>query len=224
MAMLDLTLVLPVCNEEEIIGSVIEKIIKALKGKISYEIIAVENGSTDLSFQILQDLKDKYSNLRVFQSKKGWGNAVKEGIKQARGEYLCYMVSDNQIDPKYIPEVYKIISLGDCDLVKVKRVKRESLFRTLNSKAYNFFALILFGINVSDINATPKIVRTTVIKKLNLQSENIAFDLELLYKLTRRKLKVKDVAVVSKKRDKGVSKTNLFSALEMLIEMFKLRF
>lgn len=222
--MLELSVVLPVCNEEAVIESVIGKIVKTLKEKVNCEIIAVENGSTDLSFQKLQKLKLKYSTLRVFQSEKGWGNALKEGIKHARGRYFCYMVSDNQVDSGYILDVFQKISLENYTLVKVSRVKRENFSRFLNSKLYNYLARILFGISNPDINGTPKVIKTSLIKKLNLQSENIAFDLELLYKLNKRKYVLKDIPVISGKRDTGISKTTLFSVLEMLIQMFKLRF
>lgn len=215
---------MPVCNEAEVIEAVIGKVVKTLKGKVNCEIIAVENGSTDLSFQKLQKLKDKYHNLRVLQSKKGWGNALREGIQQARGEYFCYMVSDNQVDPKHILDVFKKISSGNYTLVKVSRVKRENFSRFLNSKIYNCLARILFGISSPDINGTPKIIKTEMMKKLDLQSENIAFDLELLYKLKQRRYVLKDIPVISGKRDTGISKTTLFSIMEMLIQMFKLRF
>lgn len=223
--MINLSIILPVNNEEKGIESVINRVIRVFENKnILYEIICVENGSIDNSFQKLKKISRKYKQLVVYQSKKGWGNAVLAGIKKARGEYCCYMVSDNQVDLRYALTVFEALIKNRYDMVKVERISRENPVRFLNSWFYNLICLIFFGIG-NDINATPKVLKTSLLKKMNLRSENIAIDLELMLKLKKRNLKWLNIPIDSKKRKWGSSTTNIRTVIEMLkyIMMFKFK-
>lgn len=222
--MIELSVILPVHNEE--MG--IEKFLKNVASifshqRFSYEIFWIENGSTDNSFFILNRLCKKYKKMSVLQSEKGWGNAVRKGIKEAKGRYICYMVSDGQIDPKYIPILYKVIQEKEVDMVKVSRASRENLTRLVNSRIYNFLARLMFGLMTIDINGTPKILETRLARKLNLVSRNIAIDLELLYKMKASNLVWTEILVSSSKRTFGFSTTNIKSVFEMLWNMIKFR-
>ena len=218
-----LSVVLPVHNEESGIDKVINRLVGLLrKQKISFEVICVENGSTDNSLAELDKLAKKYQELRVFQSSKGWGNAVCEGVKRARGEYFCYMVSDNQVDSKHVVTVFSKINNNGVDLVKVARKDRENFARLVNSRVYNLVSFVLFGFG-GDINATPKILETGLIRKMKLQSENIALDLELLLKLKKDNHKWFDIPVTSRKREGGISSTNFNALREMLVHILKFK-
>lgn len=171
-------------------------------------------------------LQRSIPHLHVIESKKGWGNAVYAGIRQSAGVYVCYMVSDYQIDPIVIPKLYETAeSASSPILVKVRRRSRENAMRKLNSHVYNAIAGALLGIRSGDINATPKMIRADVIKRYRFTSENIAFDLELLLYLKRDRIPWVEIPVHSRKRAGGVSKTTLRSAVEMIrhILMFRLR-
>src|ERR1035437_4092013 len=94
-----LSLTLPVHNEEDIIKKVLTEIIDTLnKCKITYEILLIENGSSDKSPKIVIELSKKYKNVYSFVSPKGYGNAVLKGLKESKSKYVCYMPSDGQID------------------------------------------------------------------------------------------------------------------------------
>jgi glycosyltransferase involved in cell wall biosynthesis len=219
-----LSLILPVHNESKGIAATLKNIIEVLEqAAIRYEMICVENGSTDNSFQILKNLAEKNKHVRVIQSEKGWGNAVKAGITEAKGTYLCYMVSDGQVSPSHIVTLYNYITVHNIALVKVKRVTRENSKRLLNSKAYNLIAKLILGITADDINGTPKMIKTNLIKKIPFHAKNIGFDIELLYTLKKMKLSWKEFPVNSTKRDKGKSTTDIKSVIEMMHEILKLR-
>lgn len=221
--MVKLSIILPVNNEEAGIGSVIEELIKSFKKKkATFEIICVENGSTDRSYQKLKELSREQREIKVYQSKKGWGNAVRRGIEYAKGEYCCYMVSDNQVDPILVLTVFEKIRESNVDMVKIKRVSRENLIRLLNSRIYNLICNIFLGLG-NDINGTPKILKTSLIKDLHLRSENVAIDLELMLKLKKRNLIWIDIPVNSKKRNWGKSTTNIKTVIEMLKYIIKFR-
>lgn len=220
--MKNLSIVLPVHNESEGIETSIKKIVDVLaKTSITYEILCIENGSTDDSLSILRNIAKKNIELRVYQSDKGWGNAVQKGISVAQSMYLCYMVSDGQVDPLIIPKLYNLIESGEYGLVKISRSSRENMKRFLNSRAYNMLAYIIFNLPTYDVNGTPKMLLTATAKKMKLQSHNIAIDLELMIKLKMNNLSFKEVAVPSYARESGTSTTNIKSVIEMLKNMKK---
>ncbi len=220
--MVDLTVILPVHNESAGIEKNLKTIIAVLKKlKISYEIICMENGSTDITLSVLKSLQKKIKELVVMQSQIGWGNAVRKGIQKAGGMYTCYMVSDGQIDPEYIEKLYEIRK--HAALVKIWRTTRENGTRLLNSRIYNILARILFGIDTQDVNATPKLLETKLLKSIPLTANNIAVDLELLLALKKRGLTWYEIPAPSLIRDTGSSTTRLKTVWEMVRWMIVFR-
>lgn len=222
--MIDLSIILPVHNEAKSISKLSLELKQLLKkAKVNPEIIFVENGSTDNSFKILSDIASRDSKFRVYQSRQGWGNAVRKGIQNSHGKYILYMVSNGQVPLKHITHLYKMIIKDDIAMAKVTRIKRENLGRLLNSRIYNFLSIFLFGLNSLDINGTPKIIKSDILKKIPLKSENIGLDLELMLHLKRRRLIWKEIPIESEKRIWGKSSTNFKSAIEMLSHMIMFR-
>lgn len=221
---MELSVIFPVHNEAGTIEKTILRAIATLREKkISYEIICVENGSTDRTPETLARLAKKYPSVRVVVSDQGWGNAVRRGIKAAKGGIICYMVSDYQVDPQYIGTVYDELKRHPGTLVKVSRITRENRQRLINSRLYNLLAKLLFGFATFDINATPKIVAADRIRTYHFISHNIAFDLELLMKMKRDRVRVLDIPVRSLKRTTGTSTTNWKSVMEMVRYMIRFR-
>ena len=218
-----LSVILPIHNEEEGIENFLLSLIRLLREKkITAELLCVENGSTDNSLLILRSLEKQYPGLEVIESQKGWGNAVRKGIKHSHGRYIAYMVTDGQVDPKYLISTYEKILQTGADMVKVTRVTRENTSRLVNSRAYNYLGKLMFCFNTIDINGTPKIIRSDVLKKIPLYSHNITLDIELLYKMKQKNLSWKEVPVRSKRRRYGVSTTNIKSIWEMFSYMLRL--
>ncbi len=223
--MVELSVIYPVHNEEAIIEKLVVTTRKLLAdAHIPYEIICVENGSTDMTLTKLQRLARKYKELVVVQSEKGWGNAVRRGIDTAKGAYICYMVSDFQVDPRHILDVYGKIKNGPFALVKVYRTTRENRTRKVNSRLYNTLASIVFGVGSYDINATPKIIKRSLIRQFPFESHNIAIDLELMLHLKERRLPWIEIPVFAGARKSGKSTTNWKSVREMLRYMMYFRF
>lgn len=214
---MELSVVYPVHNEEAAVDRLVSYTHTLLtKARISHEIICVENGSTDATFTKLSLLAKKFRELVVVQSEKGWGNAVIKGIATAKGNYVCYSVSDFQVDPKHIPEIYEKITHSNFAMVKVHRTTRENRTRKVNSRLYNTLASLLFGIGSYDINATPKIMKRSQIRKFPFESHNISIDLELMLYLQARKLSWIEIPVLAGARKTGKSTTNWKSVCEML--------
>ena len=223
--MVELTLVLPVHNEADTIVSFVRRVRETLKVlNVSFEIICVENGSTDQSYELLTGVSGRLKDVRVIRSKLGWGNAVRQGLKHANGRLFCYMVSDGQIDPKCLPALYRRLKEERVALVKVLRTTRENSVRSHLSRAYNVIACRLFGFASRDINATPKMLRTDLARQLKLSEKNIGIDLELLIRLNQRALRWVEIPIGSGKRTAGTSTTKIHSVWEMLRVMSSLVF
>lgn len=217
-----LSVILPVHNEEEGIENFLSTLVELLKiKKINAELLCVENGSSDRSFEILKSLEKKYKEIKILKSKKGWGNAVRKGISFAKGDYIAYMVTDWQVDPKHLISIYEKILVDGSDMVKITRITRENVKRLVNSRTYNYLAKMMFGFETMDINGTPKIAKREVFEKIPLSSPNITLDIELLMKMKKRNYKWIGIPVRSKKRKHGASTTNLKSVKEMFVYMVK---
>jgi len=223
--MTDLTVVLPVHNEAQTIEETVRKTRDVLrKNAISHEILCVENGSTDESLKILKKLSRQYLEIRILRSRVGWGNAVRKGLADARGRLFCYMVSDGQVDPACIPVLLRRYREKRVALVKVWRKSREDRIRFIVSRCYNLLTAAWFGLPSRDINATPKIAETKLLRSLPTTADNFLFDIELLLALKKRNLPWLEIPVPSNKRAGGRSTTNLKNIWDVLRFMVRTRF
>ncbi|MFH0863465.1 MAG: glycosyltransferase family 2 protein [Candidatus Gottesmanbacteria bacterium] len=192
--MIDLSLILPVHNEEDIIEPVFHEIYKTLeKMSISFETILVENGSSDNSLELIKKLARKYPNTKTLVAPKGYGSAIIAGLKIAKGEYVCYMPSDGQVDMKDFPRLWDLIKSGKWDIVKIKRRKRESLSRLLVSYSFSLVGKILFGIPFIDINGDPRIFLRKYLNDLDLQYQDSFIDTEFAVKAHKMGLTIKEI-------------------------------
>lgn len=222
---INISLVLPIHNQETIIKPVIASVNKVLKNNLSsYEIIAVENGSQDFTYKVLISLRKKYKNLRVIVAKKGYGSAIIAGLKVAKGKYLCYMPSDGQLDPNLITKLYKIITTSSYDLVKIKRTTRESAIRYLRSKTFNILTRLIYKISVSDINGNPRIFLRKWLPTLNIQHQDSFIDAEMAIKAYYLNWKIKEIPAKTLPRLGGKSTVNYRTVIEFLSNLIVYKF
>lgn len=222
--MIDLSLILPVHNEEEIIKQVLLDIIKYLKSlKISYEIILVENGSTDNSLQVIKKLSKTLPNINYNIVPKGYGSAVIKGLENAKGNYVCYMPSDGQIDMNVFNMLWSDTKKERYDLVKVKRIQRESFLRELTTKSFSLIIMVLFNTWFIDINGSPRIFKRKHLNKLNLQSKDSFIDAEFLVKISRLKWKIKEIPMKNLDRVGGSSTRSINTYIEFLRNIYKFK-
>jgi glycosyltransferase involved in cell wall biosynthesis len=217
-----LSLILPVHNEEDIIEKVLKEIIATLKkGNITYEILLIENGSSDSSPKVVIELSKKYSYVRSLVSSKGYGNAILKGFSQSIGKYVCYMPSDGQVDLTVLPKLIK--NIGKYNLVKVKRITRENLGRLLLSKLFDLSIYILFQSKLLDINGSPRIFARSVLKKLDLKAKDSFIDAEFTIKLSKLKWTVLEIPMENINRYGGKSTRNLKTYFEFIKNIIKYR-
>jgi glycosyltransferase involved in cell wall biosynthesis len=171
--MVDLSVVIPIRNEEENIQILYSKLKEVLNktGK-SYEVIFIDDGSTDNSFEVLQELKKKNKTLKVIQFGEGYGKsyALSAGFSLAKGKYIITIDGDLQDDPEEIPKF--IEKIKDLDLVVGWRYERQDpITKRLPSKIFNKLTSMLTGIKIHDCNCGFKIFRRELVDELNLYGE-----------------------------------------------------
>ncbi|MDP2921145.1 MAG: glycosyltransferase family 2 protein [Candidatus Omnitrophota bacterium] len=220
---MELSVVIPFYNEEDNAAGVLNGIDAVLSGSnISYEIVAVDNGSIDKTGKILEELKKKINALKVVKVNvnEGYGWGIRQGLEKSRGDYLGFMCGDNQVDASEIIRVYDKLKKEGLDLCKVKRVERHDGFsRKFISFFYNIICPLLFSVNDHDLNGTPKIFKRSIFQGISLVSKGWFIDAEIMIRFSNLGSKIGDVSVVFKKREKGASKVNIKAVFGFIGEM-----
>jgi glycosyltransferase involved in cell wall biosynthesis len=169
---MDISLVISIFNEEESLNELMDWIAKVMQAnKFSYECIMIDDGSTDKSWQIIQDLKAKYPEIKGLQFRRNYGKsaAIYCGFEAAKGDVVITMDADLQDSPEEIPELYRMIKEGGYDLVSGWKKKRhDPIGKTLPSKFYNWTARKVTGLKLHDMNCGLKAYRSKVVKSIEV--------------------------------------------------------
>jgi glycosyltransferase involved in cell wall biosynthesis len=172
---MDLSLVIPVYNEEESIQELSEWIIRACSGAgLSYEVIFIDDGSTDTSWEKISalSLNNKFVKGCRFRRHYGKAAALHTGFGEASGDVIITMDSDLQDSPDEIPELYRMIVQDGFDLVSGWKKKRYDPFvKRISSKFYNGTARWSSGIKLHDFNCGLKAYRHEVVKSIEIFGE-----------------------------------------------------
>ncbi len=168
----DLSVVFPVYNEEENMPILLGEIARALDGKgWSYEMVAVDDGSTDRSLEVLRGLKSKYPMLRVitFEKNSGQTAALDAGWRNARGRFIVSLDADLQNDPADIPRMMQEIRRTGADMVIGVRVKRQDTWsRRMQSKIGNGVRNWITKDHITDTGCSLKLARREAIEPVRL--------------------------------------------------------
>lgn len=228
MAELKLSLVIPAYNEGENIEHVVEGIVSEFRisGK-PFQIIVVDNGSTDHTPKVLESLGSKHPELtvaRVFPN-RGYGNGILEGLKHATGDFVGWMHADLQLNPADVVRISQKLEESGADFAKgVRKDRFESRFRNLQSSAYNIVFAALFGRGYDDVNGTPKIFKRELLDELQLSSEDWFLDPEIMIKLIRSGREIVTSDVIWRSRKKGSSKVSIFAPLGFVKKLLVYKF
>ena len=167
-----ISVILPAFNEEGNISLLIEKVNKAFTDNyIDGEAILINDGSTDNTGQIAEELAKRYAFLRVYHHKRNMGltKALSNGFKRASGDIIVFLCSDLQSDPvEDIPKLLEGIKQGADVVVGWREGRKE--FKKVGSKVYNWVSKLLFGVNVHDQNWI-KAFRKEFVQDLILRSD-----------------------------------------------------
>jgi glycosyltransferase involved in cell wall biosynthesis len=215
--MIELSLILPVYNQEDIIAPVYKTIYQTInKLGISFECILVENGSVDETRSVTQKLAQIYPHTISISTTKGYGSAVISGLEVARGKYFCYMPSDGQVDLSVIPLLWKLAKSHKYKIVKIRRFNRESIIRSFISKLLSSIISLRFQTPSIDINGSPRIIQLDDIKKLHLSYRDSFIDAEMTVKANRLGWNIIEIPMQNLDRFGGKSSRNWKTYLEFI--------
>ena len=173
---MDISIVVPLYNEAESLPSLHEWIEKVMiDNNFTYEIIFVNDGSTDDSWKVIEEISKKDNNVHGIKFRRNYGKspALYCGFKQAEGDVVITMDADLQDSPDEIPELYRMITEDGYDLVSGYKQKRyDPLSKTIPTKLFNATARKVSGIkNLHDFNCGLKAYRSDVVKNIEVYGE-----------------------------------------------------
>ena len=141
---MDLSVVIPVCNDEESIGTLINEITHALDGQYQYEIIVIDDGSTDNTLEVLLKIKQDLSTLRIIKHLKnsGQSTAVRTGVQHAKSNWIATLDGDGQNDPADIPNLYsELVDNQNSDpwlvVAGYRKKRKDTWLKRISSKYAN---------------------------------------------------------------------------------------
>ena len=174
--MFQLSIIIPLLNEQQSLEELFSRINEVmLKNDFSFEIIFVDDGSTDDSWFIIQQLSLNHQSIRSIRFNKNYGKtqALKAAFSAAEGDVIITMDADLQDFPEEIPALYKMITEDNFDLVSgwKKNRKDPALTKNLPSKLFNWVARKTSGVQLNDFNCGLKAYKKEVIKSISLHGD-----------------------------------------------------
>ena len=218
----NLTLVIPAKNEKESLPQVLEEL-KKFDLKI---LVVLEEEDIDT----IESIKN-YNCKILNQSKKGYGNALIEGINYTDTKFFCIFNADGSFDPAELKNMHHIVENEKFDLVFGSRYERnassedDTIITLIGNKIFSFLGKFFFSLPITDILYTFVLGDTEKIKKLKLEKEDFSFCVELPIKAKKAKLKLTTNVANERKRIGGEKKVNAFKdGFKILISMISLYF
>ncbi len=172
---MDISVVLPLYNEADSLEELARWIERVMKENgYRYEIIFVDDGSQDGSWEVIEGLSQSNPNIRGVKFRRNYGKsaALNEGFRHTKGEEIVTMDSDLQDNPEEIPEFYRMIKEEGYDLVSGwKKNRKDPLSKTIPTKLYNWTTRKVSGIRLHDFNCGLKAYRRQVVKSIEVYGE-----------------------------------------------------
>jgi len=173
---MNISVVIPLLNEQESLKELNDWIAKVMQSNhFSYEIIFIDDGSTDDSWEMITALSKKNSNVKGIRFLKNFGKsqALHAGFKKAEGEVIITMDADLQDNPDEIPELYNMITKEGYDMVSGWKKKRYDsiISKNLPSKVFNWAARRTSGVKLNDFNCGLKAYHKNVVKNIDVNGE-----------------------------------------------------
>jgi len=216
-----ISVIIPVYNEVESINELYKQLLKALQEFSRYEIIFIDDGSSDGSVETIKKISELDNSINLIQFHRNYGKsaALAEGFKHAKGNYIVTMDADLQDDPKEISNLINKLEEG-FDLVSGwKKDRKDPLSKRLPSKLFNFVTRLFTGVHIHDFNCGLKIYRKAVVKTLELYGGRHRY---IPAMVGQKKFKVSEIIVNHRPRIYGETKyggSRLFHGLFDLISI-----
>ena len=195
-----LSVVMPVYNERATLRQVVERVLSV---GLEIELICVDDGSTDGSREILQDLQKQWPQVRVFLQphNMGKGAALRRGIQEATGDYVIIQDADLEYDPNDYHKLLGPLESGQADVVYGSRFLGGGPHRVLyywhsvGNWLLTLLSNMLTNLNMTDMETCYKVFRRDVIQAIRIEEDRFGFEPEVTVKIAKRKLRVYEVGI-----------------------------
>ncbi len=171
----DISVIIPLFNEDESLPELNEWIARVMhENKFSYEVILIDDGSTDRSWQVIGEINAKNNRFKGIRFRRNYGKsaALNVGFQQAQGNVIITMDADMQDSPDEIPELYNMIVNDGYDLVSGWKQKRyDPISKTIPTKIFNFATQKMSGLKLHDFNCGLKSYHHDVVKNIEVYNE-----------------------------------------------------
>ena len=173
---MNLSIVIPLLNEEESLNELHSWIVKVMaQNNFSYEVIFIDDGSTDTSWQVIEGLAAQNTNVKGIRFLRNYGKsqALHAGFSKAQGDVIITMDADLQDSPEEIPDLYSMVTIGGYDMVSGWKKKRYDsvVFKNMPSKLFNWAARKTSGVYLHDFNCGLKSYKNAVVKNVEVSGE-----------------------------------------------------
>ena len=226
MNKLDITVVVPLYNEEESLPELVQWLDRvAVDNSLTYEIILIDDGSTDGSWSVVERLKSQYPQIRAISFLRNYGKsaALYEGFRMAEGEVVFTMDADLQDSPDEIPEMRRMILEDGYDLVSGWKKRRyDPIGKRWPSKFFNLTARVVSGIKLHDFNCGLKAYRRKVVKSIEVYGEMHRY-IPILAKHAGFK-RIGEKVVEHRERKYGVSKFGIERMVKGYLDLISVSF
>jgi glycosyltransferase involved in cell wall biosynthesis len=219
------SIVIPIFNEEKNIENLINQIYIQLKGKYIFELICVNDGSTDKSLNVLKKIKKK-KKIKVITFNKNYGQtaSLMAGFKYATGKIIVTIDADLQNDPSDIPKIIEELkkNKNKYDVISGWRYKRKDPFlRTIASKIANKIIRKISNIEINDFGCSLKAYKREIIKKISIYGEAHRLIIYYAHIIGAR---IGEIKVLHNKRKYGESKYGMGRIIKIILDIFIIKF
>ena len=226
-----LSIIIPIYNEEKTILKILEKIRENKLDSINYEVIVVNDGSSDSTNKILLDHESLYDQYISYDYNKGKGYAVKSGIKKSIGDYVIIQDADLEYDPKDYSKFINVFNKFDASGIIGSRViyseytRAHNFYNKLGNKLITLIFNIVYNKTLTDICCCYLAFKKNLINPELLKSEGFSQHIEIICEVLNRGKNIYEVPVCYNGRTYGEGKKiRFYHIFEMIYQIFKKKF
>ncbi len=224
--MKDISIIIPLLNEEESLPELHSWIRRSLEPmRLSFEMLFIDDGSSDGSWKVIESLSKKDSDVRGIQFRRNYGKsaALNVGFEECLGDVVITMDADLQDSPEEIPELYKMIKEDNYDIVSGWKKKRfDPITKTIPTKIYNGVTGFMTGVKLHDMNCGLKAYKSEVVKSVEVYGEMHRYIPVIAKWAGFRKIGEKVVAHQARKY--GVTKFGISRFVYGFLDLFSIMF
>ncbi len=219
-----LSIIIPAHNEEKTLEQVVLGVEQAFKGE-DYEIILVNDGSTDETYNIISRIKDPHIRTVHHEKNYGKGRSIRSALEKTRGDYVAIQDADLEYDPKNLYELWKIVKNKKVVIYGKRSGKDGYILNRIGNKVLSLTCNILFSSDISDIYTCYKIIPRELMNSLNLESNGFEIEAEIIAKILKKKIDIEEISIQYMPRSFEEGKhINWKDGYKGIVKLMKVRF